>query len=77
MEQLTSVERALLQRCARYLEEEAQIIAASNEPWRSDDRALKRRHDNMLRDARDLRSVVKRSKNSPALAITEAPASNG
>ena len=58
----TGLDKALLQRAARLLEQQAAVLQKSKTvagSW-AGARASKREFDALMRDARDLRSVVKR-----------------
>lgn len=57
---MNSLEKALILRAARHLEERAATVALSHQPWTSapESREKKKEHDRVLRDARDLRAYV-------------------
>ena len=66
----TNTDKALLFRCARILTEEALSLKYSHSPWgiNAESREAKRRHDRLLRDARDLQELAKQllKENKPA-----------
>ena len=61
--EFTLTDKALMLRAARFMVEEAAVLAQSHGPvWAAtaDGVVAKRQHDRLLRDARDLRALVKR-----------------
>jgi hypothetical protein len=56
--ELSSLDRALLHRAARHLEEEAAAVKRSHEPWGGAEGRLEKRR--YMRDARDLRALGRR-----------------
>lgn len=62
MTTFTSIDKALLLRAARHLEERALNLEVSNSPWGAtpEGKIAKRVFDRLKRDARDLRSLAKR-----------------
>lgn len=58
----TALDKALLMRTARHLEERAAELERSYTPWGAspEGKRAKRVYDRLLRDARDLRTLAKR-----------------
>jgi hypothetical protein len=60
--QFTRTDKGLLDRSARHLEDQADVLANSFQPWGAskETRAKKVEYDRLMRDARDLRMLGKR-----------------